>query len=210
MFWRILAAIGAVVLLVWFLSFVGWVSYGHHAAVPRATVTKPGPPVTTTVPAPPATNTAPTPPAPPVVVTLTPTPAPAVAQAISVDAPVGRVPRIFALSGSGDIPAGWHLVVFVRDSGTGRYYTDGDASATQAHQWTVPRVYLGSTDPCDNGHIYKVFMVVVDDASDTANSSFHEADPDAGYTPTEWNGRFGDFHRVAVDVTRAGAAPSNC
>lgn len=119
-----------------------------------------------------------------------PTAAPA--QPVRITSPYEE-PPIFSLKGTGNIPQGKHLWIFAYAPVAKRYFPQGETDSSNSTTWTVPDVHIGSNDPRNNGHIFTVYALVVDDAANAQIWSFANAHPDEGYSADEWQANYIQF-----------------
>jgi hypothetical protein len=68
---------------------------------------------------------------------------PTSSQPIRITSPYEE-PHIASVSGTGDIPQGQHLRLFVYAPGIGLYYPQDDAYPTSSDQWTASHIYLAA------------------------------------------------------------------
>jgi hypothetical protein len=105
-------------------------------------------------------------------------------------------PRVTSVSGTGDIPQGEHLRIFVYAPGIKLYYADGDASIPSPHHWTAS-VILGSTGPSDNGQTFTIYALLIDDATAAQIAT------GASYTQHQWDQNFAKLPGASAQATRA-------
>jgi hypothetical protein len=184
-------AAAVIIVLIWGFLFNGFgLSSGYHVVSNNAGAGMSSSQAATpagTAPAAQATSAAPA--------TTPATPAAPAAQPIAVSGPGSgaTVGRIFAVVGTGTIPQGQHLVVYVWAPGAQQYFFDGGAiQSAGTNQWTVPQVFVGSCDAADNGHTYTVFLRMMGDTEFAQVSSSHSAGDDkplplSGSPVTSWN-----------------------
>lgn len=111
--------------------------------------------------------------------------------------------RVTSISGTGDIPQGEHLRVFVYAPEAKFVFIDGDASVTSPHHWTASPVYLGSADPSDNGQTFTIYALLINDATDAAISNAQAANPNVGYAEQQWEEYFARLPGASTQATRS-------
>lgn len=112
-------------------------------------------------------------------------------------------PQVISVTGTGDIPQGEYLWIFVYAPSTGRYFPQDKVDSPNSNPWTVSGVNVGSSDPKDSGHSFTIYALVVDDSTSAVIDSFARPNPDEGYSEDEWQATFAPFVVDSAQVQRA-------
>jgi hypothetical protein len=113
-------------------------------------------------------------------------------------APKSSVPQVISVRGTGDVPDGKHLWIFVYSPDVATYYPqDNPVQTLDQEPWTVSGVEVGSSDPQERGHGFAIYAVLVDDQTQaliSANSN--------GFNRDNWQRLFLPYKVDEVSVQR--------
>jgi hypothetical protein len=118
--------------------------------------------------------------------------------------PPRKVARVISVTGYGDIPQGRHLWLFAYGPGVKHYYPHGKVEALGLDSWIIRGVTLGSSKANENGSIFTIYTVLVDDSTDARITNFLATQPNRGYSEQDWQDLFKKFTVDQRQVQRSG------
>ena len=132
--------------------------------------------------------------------TITGAPAPSAA-GIRITAPPNTpspylVPRVISVQGTGDVPSGRHLWIFVYSSGI-YYPQDNSLDSSTPSPWAIPGVIIGSTDQREEGQEFRLYALLVDDSTHARIQSSSN-----GFDENTWAALFRQYVVDEVKVRR--------
>jgi hypothetical protein len=110
-------------------------------------------------------------------------------------------PAVISVKGTGDLPQGEHLWVFVWAPRADRYFPQGNIDPPILNSWTVSGVHIGAS-ALDIGHVFTIYALVVNDSTSAEIYRFAKADPNEGYSAADWQTRFRQFKVAQARVKR--------
>jgi hypothetical protein len=113
--------------------------------------------------------------------------------------PPHRSPHLIQVKGSGDIPQGHHLWIFVRAPVSGRYYPQESIASPASDPWEIQGVNVGTDSKLENDKTFTIYALTVNDKVHQEVTDF--TDP-AGYTEEQWRATLLQFVVDQTDVKR--------
>lgn len=124
---------------------------------------------------------------------------------LSPAAPVARDITVAGVGTSG-LP-GYHRWIFVH-ADDGMYYPQGGTESLGNGSWAIPDVTIGASGSDDIGHDFIVYVLQVDDSTDSEIRNFMSpiSAGEAAYSEADWTSKFLRFKVDEVAVQRTGCA----
>jgi hypothetical protein len=107
--------------------------------------------------------------------------------------PARKETRILPVCGTGDVPNGQHLWLFVYSEGSNEYFPQDRVEAENTNYWFINNVNLGAEGSDDHLGYFDLYTILADDSTSTLLDRDLSVRANDGYSEEEWRASFQRF-----------------